>query len=146
MSLCSGSCGGLLFNQHCASLWPIRHQQLQYPPKRLCSPRSGWNPSPLCMFPVPLHFGIMFSTFLFAHRACSNLQFPGQPLQLYSNGLDSTSNAVECPVVQCCSCKLPFGSHHLRVHRFVSRTLLHSLFQCRRLMRGSGDVNIGSNN
>ena len=45
-----------------------------------------------------------------------------KPLQPCSNGTDSTSNAVACLVVQCCSCKLPFRSHHLRVQLFVSRT------------------------
>ena len=39
--------------------------------------------------------------------------------------VDSTSNAVACLVVQFCSCKLPFGYRHLRVHRFVSRTPQH---------------------
>ena len=48
-TLCTLSC----LNQHCDSLWPIRRHQLQYPPKRLCSPRSGWNPSPLCIFLCP---------------------------------------------------------------------------------------------
>ena len=72
----------------------------------------------------------------------SNLQFPGQPLQPCLNGTDSTSNAVAL----LCSCKLPFGSNHLRVHRFVSGTPRHFLFRCRRLMRGSGDVGVGSGN
>ena len=75
---------------------------------------------------------VRFSTF---RRAChhskipqlhpTNLQFPGQPLQQCSNGTDSTSNAVACPVVQVHSCKLPFGYHHLHVHRFVSHTPQH---------------------
>ena len=56
----------------------------------------------------------------------SNLRFPGQLLQPCSDGTDSTSNAVACLVVQFCSCKLPFGAHYLRVHRFVLRTPQHS--------------------
>ena len=158
MSLCNGSCGGLFFeyscsNQHCDSLKPIRQHQLQKTPKRLCPPRSGWNPSPLCIFSFAIRatlskivwHSIRFSNF---HRAftnwsdesiqldpCrhaktprlhpSNLQFPGQPLQLCSNGTDSASNAVACPVEQFCSCKLPFEFHHLRVHLFGSRTPQH---------------------
>ena len=70
MSLCNGSWDGLLFmysclNQHWASSWPIRQHHLQYPPNFRCSPRSGWNPSPLCIFPlplVPLHFPKFYGT------------------------------------------------------------------------------------
>ena len=55
----------------------------------------------------------------------SIFQFPWQPLQPCSDGTDSTSNAVACQLVHFCPCKLPLGYHHLRVHRFVSRTDQH---------------------
>ena len=86
---------------------------------------------------------------LFLENSCSNQHCDSLcPIRLQpcSDGTDSTSNAVACLVAQFCSCKLPFGSHHLRVHRFVSRTPQHFLFHCRRMMRGSGDVNVGSSN
>ena len=86
---------------------------LQYPPKRLCSPRSGWNTSPLCNFRLPFLFPPCFPPFSFfpkpfptgalnpaeavsSHKNTpqlhpSYLQFPGQHLQQYSNGLDLKS-------------------------------------------------------
>ena len=60
MSLCDVSCVRSLieyccWNQHSASLWwPIRQHQFQYLLNQLCSPRSGWNPSPLCIVTLPL--------------------------------------------------------------------------------------------
>ena len=51
--------------------------------------------------------------------------FLGNLFSRAQTGLDSTSNAVECPVVQFCSCKLPFEFLHSRVHRFLSRSPQH---------------------
>ena len=148
-------------NQHCASLWPIRQHQLWYPPKRLCSPRSGWNPSPLCILPLPLLFPTCFPPFPCLTRAfptgaiqldsClhantlqlrpSNLQSPGLHLQLYSNELDSTmlSHVLWYDV--------RVNSSNFFTYAFTGscRALLCIVVPLSD-MHGSADVNVGSNN
>ena len=68
MSLRNGSCGGLLFVYSC------RQHHAVYPPKRLCSPRSGWNQSPCACYLCP-GFSTMFSAILLSLRAFSNWNY-----------------------------------------------------------------------
>ena len=124
-------------NQHCPSLWPIRQHQLQYPPKRLCSLLSGWNPNPLCILSVALcatlskvvWHSITFSTF---HKAFTKWTDESSLILVITRKLLGCSDGTDS-----------FEFHHLRVHRLVSRTPSAFLFHCRRLMHGSGDVNVG---
>ena len=66
---CSSSV--LVYTNTALLLWPNRQHQLQYPPKRLSSPPSGWNPSPLCMFPLPI---VSFLVFLVLRRPCGAVE------------------------------------------------------------------------
>ena len=71
---CSSNIFLFSLNQHCASLRPTGQLRLQFPPQRLCSPRSGWNPSPLCILPLPLIFHPFFRPSLVS-QALFQLEF-----------------------------------------------------------------------
>ena len=81
-------------------------------------------------FTVRLPTGAMNPAWFLSSRENSSvasqyLQFPGQPLQPYSDGTDSTSNVSHVLWCNFFHVNCPSGYHHLHVHRFVSRTLQH---------------------
>ena len=141
-------------NQHWASLCPIRQHQLQYQPNFCCSFTTlGLKSESFVHFSFTLNattlskivwHSIRFSTFRRAFTNWSNessltlvitqtfvgcipviFNFLGNLFSRAQTGLiqhQKLSHGLWCNFY---SCQLPFRYHHVRVHRFVSRTPQH---------------------